>query len=883
MKEDNESTKHFPVCRHFRMAFDKHDSCQFCRSKAGLDVCSQDAPCEVCAVWTQSQWAMFLKRVQQREKTKASKTKRKSAEPLDEDALEVHPSDESSLDLSPRGKRGKMKSVAFPVRRVNLDHREASASPRLESTQFVSTGSRGDRFLRTGGHPSSDLGWDSDDSSVRVSVSKSRVDPLKSGTPRRGLSPKGVSPRRESSPSGVSSRGRESSPTGVSSRRRESSPTGVSSRKRKSSSRDSSLSSVGSPVRDGSRKSVETSARGRTRDRAGGSPRKMDRSQPKSASPVRDRRQAASTRSPMGRAGCGREAEVEHSPSGVRGSLTVQCSPDGGRTAHVVESRSVPSRERSSPRSGVERASRELSPSMTPSRDPSRDVESVPFRASRNVEQERATASVGVELQAERRYVSASGLSVHEGVHDVEFASVHGRDVHGKTLMDDREQYVDLANHDVVYMVPSVQPVPVAQPVVQATPSAASPEFMTSMMEMMDWWKRQQSSAPSPVPVSTSSVLPRPTPASAAGSSTQVAVDPVPLESSPFLPVAPSSAFVPVHESSMDTSEPEDYTREEYRAFRDTVTQSRADFRVLDEDTLPSAVDFGPPDANARVVWSQQGIVSRCLQSLHRTAQSVKEDSAVVDTPFMTPTSHQVPFKSFTVKNCRLSNYKCRFDDELPYGLKPPTANASAHANFASPTSYSVPHSLITSTEELLRRSVQYQGVTDALVDTLWNDLPDDFKTVHKPLMKLYAEMASKSCTGALAAASNLQLVRRDAALSSLNLRPEILSRARTAPFTGSSIIGPKPDEFDERLYRAQERASVQGSSPLFKIPVKPARRPVSTRLGPPPSTTTSQPFRNRSQGTPASAGSGSSGGRRAPRRKRTKNFNGPSTPGASK
>ena len=115
------------------------------------------------------------------------------------------------------------------------------------------------------------------------------------------------------------------------------------------------------------------------------------------------------------------------------------------------------------------------------------------------------------------------------------------------------------------------------------------------------------------------------------------------------------------------------------------------------------------------------------------------------------------------------------------------------------------------------------------------------------------------------AAASNLQLLRRDALLRNFNFQPPVLSAVRTAPFEGQHVVGPEPKVLQARVRAIRQADCMTGSSVTFAkqkevktstktSSKKTAPRPsVFDRLGSPPSTTQ----RTVKQESPFQAGAG--------------------------
>ena len=66
------------------------------------------------------------------------------------------------------------------------------------------------------------------------------------------------------------------------------------------------------------------------------------------------------------------------------------------------------------------------------------------------------------------------------------------------------------------------------------------------------------------------------------------------------------------------------------------------------------------------------------------------------------------------------------------------------------------------------------------------------------------------------AAASNLQLLRRDALLKNFGFQPQVLSTVRTAPFEVSHVLGPDPKEIQNKVRVICQADRMAGSSVTF-------------------------------------------------------------------
>ena len=79
------------------------------------------------------------------------------------------------------------------------------------------------------------------------------------------------------------------------------------------------------------------------------------------------------------------------------------------------------------------------------------------------------------------------------------------------------------------------------------------------------------------------------------------------------------------------------------------------------------------------------------------------------------------------------------------------------------------------------------------------------------------------------AAASNLQLLRRDALLKNFGFQPQVLSTVGTAPFKGPHVLGPEPKELQNRVRAIWQADRMAGSSVTFVQ--KPKETKTSTKV----------------------------------------------------
>ena len=128
----------------------------------------------------------------------------------------------------------------------------------------------------------------------------------------------------------------------------------------------------------------------------------------------------------------------------------------------------------------------------------------------------------------------------------------------------------------------------------------------------------------------------------------------------------------------------------------------------------------------------------------------------------------------------------------------------------------------------------------------------DERSKLLREKLAIIQEAQVSAVSAGFAAASNLQLLRRDALLKNFKFQPQVLSSVRTAPFEGSHVVGPEPKVLQNRVRTIRQADRMAGSSVTFaqkhrepktstKVTSskKPAPRPsVFDRLGSPTSTT---------------------------------------------
>ena len=261
------------------------------------------------------------------------------------------------------------------------------------------------------------------------------------------------------------------------------------------------------------------------------------------------------------------------------------------------------------------------------------------------------------------------------------------------------------------------------------------------------------------------------------------------------------------------------------------------------------------------------------MASTARIAQGLKEDEEVVKTTLSETLNSDFPsFKFFTVKQIfPREPYRLKIHRDALYAPKPPGDHG--FSNNKAPSSYHMSHRVCLDTEELARRSAIYVSLADSMVASVIEELSPKFERTKLLPEKLaiIQEAQVSAVSAGFAAASNLQLLRRDALLKNFNFQPQVLAAVRTAPFEGYHVVGPEPKVLQNRVCAIRQADMMTGSSLTFlpkQRESKPSKKVTSSkktaprpsvfdRLGSPTSTT-----RTVTQEPPFQAG----GGRTRPR-----------------
>ena len=225
-------------------------------------------------------------------------------------------------------------------------------------------------------------------------------------------------------------------------------------------------------------------------------------------------------------------------------------------------------------------------------------------------------------------------------------------------------------------------------------------------------------------------------------------------------------------------------------------------------------------------------------------------------------------FKFFTVKQIFPREPYClKVHRDALYVPKPPGYHG--FSDNKAPSSYQVSHRMCLDTEELARRSTIYVCLADSMVTSVIEELSpkvERSKLLREKLAIIQEAQISAVSVG-FAAASNLQLLRRDALLKNFSFQPQVLSSAQTARFEGNHVVSPEPKVLQNHVRTIRQADRMAGSSVTFaqkhrepKTSTKvtsskktASRTSVFDRLGSPTSTTQ----RTVTQEPPFRAGAG--------------------------
>ena len=161
--------------------------------------------------------------------------------------------------------------------------------------------------------------------------------------------------------------------------------------------------------------------------------------------------------------------------------------------------------------------------------------------------------------------------------------------------------------------------------------------------------------------------------------------------------------------------------------------------------------------------------------------------------------------------------YRLKVNRDALYVPKPPGDHG--FSDNKAPSSYEVSYWMCLDTEELARRSAIYTSPADSMVASVIEELSpkDERSKLLREKLAIIQEAAQVSAVSAgFAAASNLQLLRRDALLKNFGFQPQVFSSVRTAPFEGNHVVGPEPRVLQNRVRTIRQADRMASSSVTF-------------------------------------------------------------------
>ena len=260
----------------------------------------------------------------------------------------------------------------------------------------------------------------------------------------------------------------------------------------------------------------------------------------------------------------------------------------------------------------------------------------------------------------------------------------------------------------------------------------------------------------------------------------------------------------------------------QYQIFRQAVTTSKGSFKVNPTKTKrasrASLLDLGGPEVTDRVSWLDQPSLQDTMVSTARIAQGLKDDEEVEKTTLSeTLNTASSTFKFFTVKQIfPREPYRLKVHRDALYVPKPPGDHG--FSDNKAPSSYQVSHRMCLDTEELARRSAIYASLADSMVASVIEELSpkDERSKLLREKLAIIQEAQISAGSAGFAAASNLQLLHRDALLKNFGFQPQVLSSVRTAPFEGNHVAGPEPKVLQNCVRAIRQADRMAGSSVTF-------------------------------------------------------------------
>ena len=174
-------------------------------------------------------------------------------------------------------------------------------------------------------------------------------------------------------------------------------------------------------------------------------------------------------------------------------------------------------------------------------------------------------------------------------------------------------------------------------------------------------------------------------------------------------------------------------------------------------------------------------------------------------------------FKFFTVKQFFPREPYClKIHHDALYVPKPPGDHGVSDNK--APSSYQISHRTCLDTEELARRSAIYASLANSMVASVIEELSpkDECSKLLREKLAIIQEAQVSTVSVGFAAASNLQLLLRDALLKNFKFQPQVLSSVWTTPLEGSHVVITDPKGLQNRVRAIRQADRMAGSSVTF-------------------------------------------------------------------
>ena len=228
--------------------------------------------------------------------------------------------------------------------------------------------------------------------------------------------------------------------------------------------------------------------------------------------------------------------------------------------------------------------------------------------------------------------------------------------------------------------------------------------------------------------------------------------------------------------TSLSDSEDEDRSSKkvslaQYEIFRQAVTSSKGSYKIVPAKTKrairASRLDLGDDEKTDQLLWLDQPSLLDTMALTARITQGLKDEEPVEKTTLSEAlNTESLTFKHLTVKQVLPREpYSLKMHKDAQYQTKPPTEDG--FGDWKPPANYQISHKMAMDTEELSRRSGIYASLAYSMVASVMSELSprDERSKLLKEKLAIIQEAQVVAMSSGFAAASNLQLLLRDALL----------------------------------------------------------------------------------------------------------------------